>query len=280
MGRLGFNCNIVSLDENWKKNEIEVSEELETSQFISFQFAPYAYSSFGINRKNLSFLAKLLHSKKVHVNFHEIWIGAHPNASWKDKFIGWRQKREIFKFLEMVNPSFITCSNPAAMDRLNQVGIRANHLYLFGNIPYFRSPNTLVSDNLRVALFGTPYRKFPYNILAEKLTKISESANKPIELSIIGRQREQSGLEHIRQISEDFNFSLFESGELSTQSISTKLQNSDLGLSTTPYDILGKSVEPLLLCLNTVCQSLHLMIEIPRKRSCLFSNNSQIRFSC
>ena len=81
MGRLGFNCNIVSLDENWKKNEIEVSEELETSQFISFQFAPYAYSSFGINRKNLSFLAKLLHSKKVHVNFHEIWIGAHPNAS-------------------------------------------------------------------------------------------------------------------------------------------------------------------------------------------------------
>ena len=86
------------------------------------------------------------------------------------------------------------------MDRLNQVGIRANHLYLFGNIPYFRSPNTLVSDNLRVALFLARLIENPYNILAEKLTKISESANKPIELSIIGRQREQSGLEHIRQI--------------------------------------------------------------------------------
>lgn len=235
--KLQHECSIFSLERNWS----EEIKNLSTHELTSVQFAPYTYSTSGLNGKNLNCLAEFIKTNKVHINFHEIWIGAYPNASWKEKFIGWLQKKEILKFLEMVNPSHITCSNAAAMDRLKQAGIQAKYLYLFGNVPYAPSADISVLSNLRIALFGTPYEKFPYNILAEKLTEFTASLNKPVEFRIIGRQRGNDGLHQIRNISKKFNFSLSETGELSPQSISIELQNCDLGLCTSPYDVLGKS---------------------------------------
>ena len=68
------------------------------------------------------------------------------------------------------------------MDRIAQAGIQAKYLYLFGNVPYAPSVDVSVSSNLRIALFGTPYQKFPYNLLAEKLTEISASLKNQLNL--------------------------------------------------------------------------------------------------
>ena len=214
---------------------------LPKADFYSVQFAPYAFSCSGLSGRSLINLGESLANKLTHINFHEIWIGAYPNASWRERFNGWRQRKEILKFLGIANARSITCSNSAAKDRLTQAGIQAKHLYLFGNVPYAPSADISVSSNLRIALFGTPYEKFPYNLLAEKLTEISASFSKPVEIRIIGRQRVNEGLNQIRKISKEWNFSLSETGELSTQCISMELQNCDLGLCTTPYDVLGKS---------------------------------------
>ena len=61
-----------------------------------------------------------------------------------------------------------------------------------------------------------------------------------MKLSIIGRQREDNGLS-IPKTYTGFQIAMYETGELTTDSISHELQNSDLGVCTTPYDILGKS---------------------------------------
>ena len=214
---------------------------LPKADFYSVQFAPYAFSCSGLSGRSLINLGESLANKVAHINFHEIWIGAYPNASWRERFNGWRQRKEILRFLRIANARSITCSNSAAKDRLIQSGIEAKHLYLFGNVPYAPYEDISVSSNLRVALFGTPYENFPYNLLAEKLAEISASWKKPVELKVIGRQRVNEGLHQIRNISKEWNFSLSETGELSTQSISIELQSCDLGLCTTPYDVLGKS---------------------------------------
>ena len=214
---------------------------LPKADFYSIQFAPYAFSCSGLSGRSLINLGESLANRAAHINFHEIWIGAYPNASWRERFNGWRQRKEILKFLDLANPISITCSNAAAMDRLKQAGIQAKYLYLFGNVPYAPSEDISVSSNLRIALFGTPYEKFPYNLLAEKLAEISTSLNKPVELRIIGRQRINEGLHQIRKISNEWNFSLSATGELATHSISIELQGCDLGVCTTPYDVLGKS---------------------------------------
>ena len=214
---------------------------LPKADIYSVQFAPYAFSCSGLSGRSLINLAESLSNKVAHINFHEIWIGAYPNASLRERLNGWRQRKEILQFLRIANARSVTCSNSAAKDRLIQAGVLAKHLYLFGNVPHTPFEDISVSSNLRVALFGTPYENFPYNLMAEKLAEISSSLKKPVELRVIGRQRVNEGLNQIRNISKKFNFSFSETGELSPQSISIELQSCDLGLCTTPYDVLGKS---------------------------------------
>ena len=218
-----------------------IAKSLPSADIYSFQFAPYLFSPKGLIGNSLLYLAKSLKDKKNHINFHEIWIGAYPKASMKERLIGWRQKREIIKFLNLTKPYSITCSNAASLDRLKSANIKADYLYLFGNIPFSQSDGKRIKTLIKVAIFGTPYDKFPYDLLFRKLHEFSDIENKRIELKIIGRQRESKGLALIKNLSQKFKCSICECGEQSTESISHEFQSCDLGICTTPYDILGKS---------------------------------------
>lgn len=224
-----------------KDSLINISRDIPSADLYSIQFAPYAFSDYGLPRKGLLRLAKSLGKKKTHINFHEIWIGAYPQASLKEKTMGWIQKREIIKFIRLLKPSLITCSNSAAMDRMQSTLIKINYLYLFGNIPYSQIHSVKESSQLTVVFFGTPYNSFPYEILADKLKNISKILKKSIHIKIIGRSREAIGLNKIIKISKFNDFRLSQLGEIPECQVSQELQNSDIGVSTTPYDIIGKS---------------------------------------
>lgn len=223
------------------KDFANASKNLPRSDLYSLQFAPYAFSQSGLSGKGLITFAKSLANKNTHINFHEIWIGAYPKATWKEKTIGWLQKREIINFINICKPSAITCSNSAALDRMRQTGVDAKYLYLFGNIPYAPSKKDDFLDRLNIVFFGTLYEKFPYDQLVKVLFHISLSLKKQIHIKILGRQRESEGLEYLKKVSQKHRFPISLSGELSISKISEELQRSDLGISTTPYDIIGKS---------------------------------------
>ena len=232
-------CKRITIDRNHSFSDI--SKNIIEADLYSIQFAPYAFSSTGLSKRGLNALAQSLKNRKTHINFHEIWIGAYPNASWKEKAIGILQKKEILKFINTLKPSLITCSNAAALDRLHQVKINAKYLYLFGNIPNSNEKEEVPLKDLQVAFFGTPYDKFPYFFLAEKLVEISKSSQKTVHIKVIGRQRERTGIKEIHRISKINGFNISHLGELSESEISKELKSSDIGVSTTPYDILGKS---------------------------------------
>ena len=218
----------------------ELSRDLPDADFYSIQFAPYAFAKRGLSGKSLLRFAQAIREKKTQVNFHEIWIGAYPRASWKEKFIGGWQKREILKFLNLAQPQVIHTSNPATIDRFKREGITAEFLYLFGNIPFHSSGNH--SDEiLEVAFFGTTYDQFPYELLGTHLKDISNTYAKEVNLRIIGRQRESAGLSKLREMADTHNFKTTITGELRPNEISHQFQICSLGISTTPYDVLGKS---------------------------------------
>jgi hypothetical protein len=186
--------------------------------------------------------ARAIRKKNAQVNFHEIWIGAYPKASWKEKVIGSLQKREILKFLKIARPRVIHASNPAALHRLKQEGIKAEFLYLFGNIPFHSADNQPDEmPSLQVAFFGTPYEQFPYELLGKRLKEISLALAKEVDLRIIGRQREGAGLSKLKEMADINNFKTTVTGELRADEISHEFQICALGISTTPYDIMGKS---------------------------------------
>ena len=124
---------------------------------------------------------------------------------------------------------------------MRQSGIDCKYLYLFGNIPYSKTEQSKESTVLSVACLGTLYEKFPYDLLAEELNEISNSLDISIHIKIIGRQREGEGIKIIQQISQKYRFAISRSGKLPSFKISEEFQNCDLGISTTPYDIIGKS---------------------------------------
>ena len=106
-GKCGISDYIQLLSEKLRNLGHEVSHASVHNDLIqnypdhdlySIQFAPYAFSSNGVLNKRILRLAKSLKSQKTHINFHEIWIGAYPKASFKEKFTGWRQKFKILTF--------------------------------------------------------------------------------------------------------------------------------------------------------------------------------------
>ena len=94
---------------------------------------------------------------------------------------------------------------------------------------------------LKVAFFGTPYADFPYDKLGNFFSTLSKNSGKKLEIILIGRQREDAGSDHIYAMCKKHEFFIERTGELSTDLISELLQKCSLGVSTTPYDVIGKS---------------------------------------
>ena len=235
----GHKINLASVE---SKNDLSnILKGQLLYDLYSLQYAPYSFSSKGIIGKPLFDLGKTLHDRKVHINFHEIWIGDYPNAPLKEKLIGWLQRIEIRRFLKIARPALVTCSNSAALDRLKSARIKAEYLYLFGNIPYSKFEVNCNENLIKVAIFGTLYEKFPYDLLLKRLKEISDIQKRKLQIRIIGRQREGKGLSLLKDLAQQSSFRIHECGELITDSISHELQSCDLGVCTTPHDILGKS---------------------------------------
>lgn len=237
-------CTILPLGRFSEINFATLTSNLQKADLISIQFSPYGFSPNGISGSTFLDFGKALKNKLVHVMFHEIWIGAYPMASWRERITGWRQKREILNFLSFAQPRWIHTTNSAALDRLKNEHLDPKYLYLFGNIPFSPLPQkkeAIEESILRIVFFGTLYDSFPYLKAVIKLNELSKSTKKTIQILLLGRHREQKGVMKLQKLVTTYDLNLKISGELSVTEISYQLQKSDIGISTTPFDVLGKS---------------------------------------
>jgi len=238
-----ISCGRISIDLSKALSFSSLADDLPEADLISLQFAPYAFSTNGLSGAGLQKFGRAVRQKNLHVMFHEIWIGAYPRATWREKCLGWRQKREILKFLDHSKPQTINATNCAALDRLKQQGVEANYLYMFGNIPFapLCDDNLNKKHELKVAFFGTLYDSFPYPLLSRQLLSVSKTTRQAVRLLVLGRHREKSGLQALQNEADKHDFKLEITGELNSERLSHCFQESALGICTTPFDIMGKS---------------------------------------
>lgn len=236
-------CQIISISKSHGTTFSDLAKSLPDADVISFQFSPYAFSPNGLSGSPILKFANSLNPRKLHIMFHEIWIGAYPKATWKERFVGWKQKREVLKFLNLAKPEWIHTTNCAALHRLQKEGVIASHLHLFGGIPLANGKHQ-PKDNKTVyaILFGTLYNNFPYEQLIRKLCQLEKEYGKKIQLTLIGIQRETLGLNKLKKLANQATISIKETGKLPAEEISIYLQASDIAISTTPLDCLGKSM--------------------------------------
>ena len=130
--------------------------------------------------------------------------------------MGWRQKREILKFVKLLNPSVVFGTNSAAIDRLRREGIHAEYLYLFGNIltlRYLLVPRKKVSESHFLAL---SMKTSPMKNLMVFFQLYPKLMQKKLEIVLIGRQREDEGTARVLSLCKKNDFLIEKTGELST----------------------------------------------------------------
>ena len=108
-------------------------------EWISLQFVPYAFHPRGLFKEFLKGIPSLVKKRKVHIKFHEIWIGEYPRAPFKERVVGIIQKRMVRKLIQNLRPKIVHYTNAGAKVRLHNANLMARHLPIFGNIPVSQS---------------------------------------------------------------------------------------------------------------------------------------------
>ncbi len=226
--------------------------------WISLQFVPYAFHPKGLFKQFNKGISTLTAKRKVHIMFHEIWIGEYPGAPLKEKLVGGLQKGLVRKLLQALTPKLVHYTNAGAMTRIQKAGMQARHLPIFGNIRTTPSrdqdwlfdklceADRPVSRNsmqgfIWFGFFGSIHDKWPARQILERLRMFTTAQNKRpglLHAGIIGKhKRRWREIQH--KYAGDWLFHSL--GELSEEEVSQYLYSLDYGLTSTPWDLVGKS---------------------------------------
>ena len=219
---------------------------------ISLQFVPYSFHHKGIIRAYLPFFKSLSVRATLHIMFHELWIDIDPSPSIKTRVIGYLQRRYIKKLVQETNPILITTSNSFYVEQLRNINIRAVELPLLSNIqlkthPNYSSVQSIFLCTLKdkdnyfvVCFFGSIYDGWDYIAYFEKLLSNIKVLNKQLMILAIGKFGNSGIWESLCQY---FLGRIFfrVSGQQNEETVSTLLSYSDIGISTTPTHLIGKS---------------------------------------
>ncbi|WP_210487826.1 glycosyltransferase [Rufibacter aurantiacus] len=210
--------------------------------WISLQYVPFSFHEKGLPfLLNLS-LKELTKGSKLHIMFHELWVGVDGKVGFKMGLLKQAQKLIIRDLLRRTAPDHITTTIDIYRKQLPQPETKL--LPLFGNIPivpvdgYARKQE----DRLRIVHFGSftgLLDDFRSQVLF--LSKAAQFKGLKAELVSFGEGGPHAeaalkaaslvlGKEYVREL-----------GRLPPHEISLQLQLADVGISRSDFTMWGKS---------------------------------------
>lgn len=244
----------------WRHRITAASRSIEefNPDWISLQFVPYGFDERGISWMLGRNLRRIVRDRRLHVMFHELWIGAHCGAPLKDRLIGFVQRRCIIGMIDEIGPDVVTTSNEPYIRLLEGAGVSATRLPLFGNIPLakdadrdwlekeMRSANLPSWNQNRgtfwiFALFGTLHPIWSPEPLLSYLAKAAELAGRRVIIASIGRLGPGESL--WQRISSEYSgaFQFIHLGEQTADRVSEFLSAADFGIAASPWELVEKS---------------------------------------
>jgi len=244
----------------WKERLHEARHWMEVfdPDWLSLQFVPYAFHPRGLFQEFLNVFPQILESRKLQIMFHEIWIGEFPGAPWSQRVYGSLQKRLVRKLLKTTRPRVLNHSCAGAEVRLNRAGIRSEHLPIFGNIPPSKSLDQArfldllsgvgleVSSEERpdwwfLGFFGSIHEDWQAKSALAPILDAARELGKKVAILSLGRLGKAQGKwEKIREHRKDV-VHWARVGELDSKAMSLCLHGLDYGVTSTPWDLVGKS---------------------------------------
>tara|TARA_B100001248_G_C27399874_1_gene469236 strand:+ start:14663 stop:15820 length:1158 start_codon:yes stop_codon:yes gene_type:complete len=233
--------------------------------WVSLQFVPYSFNPKGLIPTLASKLLKIKGSARLHMMFHEVWIGAYREAPIKEKLMGLLQKYFIKSFLRNCTPKCVHTHTAAYQTLLKSPLVIPKNLPLFSNIqPAHGADLKSLSQKLEphnielteenrndywfFGILGTLYPIWEAYPLLSYIDLASQKAGKkPIILSLgnLG-PGERLWERTLQQAPKNMRFARL--GWTPEDTLAPLINCLDFGIATTPWGLIEKSaaIRPLL----------------------------------
>jgi hypothetical protein len=225
--------------------------------WVSLQLVLFGFHPKGLCIRLGKKLAAINTIAPWHIMFHELWVGLGVRSSLKHRLWGSIQKAIVKSLIAHLQPCVIHTQTEPYRHVLDQVGIHASLLRLFSNIPYARNrgPNetkdcfispTLAKLGSRnqlylVGVFGGIHPEWSAPESIAMLAPLARRFRKRLVMILLGKNGlKEDRLHHLRQ-SVAGQSEVIIAGEQSELQISRILQILDLGIATSPRQIIEKS---------------------------------------
>lgn len=255
------NVNVVfeALGSPDRSSREDLVERVRHSQpdWVSFHFVPYAFAHRGLVGSRTLPWDKLRGLVGTHILFHEIWIGAHKGAPWRQRPIGLLQRLGIHQVLRQLKPDVVHCTNPLYSAMLSKAGIQNQVLPLFGAVPVVSDggldpylqllphlvPGSNRSDWVVAALFGKIYQSDQLPVALQWLNAKCLSQDKHLLVVSLGHCPSAVAIfDNLASCYSELGRPFFHiTGKLSATVLSSWILGADCGLATTPFNIIEKS---------------------------------------
>lgn len=217
--------------------------------WVSVQFVCYAFHPRGFASGLGPQIASIAGSARVHVMFHEIWIGDARQYGLVDRAVGLLQKRCIRHLVRTLHPASMHTSNAVYQHLLAGIGVHAGRLPLPGNIticePAPGTPATIRTHGSRewvAGIFGSIHPRWSAEPWLDALCATAVKDGRPLIIAHFGEPG-AAGREVWDRVASSYaqraKFILL--GRKSAREISLLLQEIDFGLATSPWHLIEKS---------------------------------------
>lgn len=235
----------LSASTTWDERFTELSKQLADFKpdWVSLQFVPYAFNGKGLPIQLCKGLAKMQPGANWHIMIHELWVD--PGAKLRNILLARAQKAIICSLIQSLAPKILHTSNPYYQFLLRQSGFTARILPLFSNIhiPTGASREAKQGNTWTFTFFGSIHREWTPIPLLIAIDSICRSLHLSqclfVSIGKAGVYGEKLWADLRRQGYPLFQFQIL--GKLPEDQISSALQNTDFGVTTTPSHLLGKS---------------------------------------
>jgi glycosyltransferase involved in cell wall biosynthesis len=274
--RQGHSCALVALNDPFCLNIVEgagdipslrlpVDTSLDVPAVSAFRdrFAPDWISlqlvAYGLHPKGLLYgvipkLRKIVAGTPLHLMMHELWLGNDRSPSWRHRLIGFFQRDSLGKLISVLRPRLVETTNPVYAALLRTIGVRAEILPLFGNIPVVAGavpPEILAKAGFASGargewwlglFFGGLHPEWKPEPFLGILSRAAQQERKRVCLVLAGNaggdgERIWNGL--ARDYAGSFHF--LRLGAQPANVVSALMQSADFGVAASPWSIIGKS---------------------------------------
>jgi hypothetical protein len=221
-------------------------------QFVPFGFHPKGLC-FGLGKK----LAPINSKAPWHIMFHELWLGLGERSPVKHRVWGSLQRIIVRDFFRRLRPKVVHTQAEPYRRILEREGIKASVLPLFSNIPFVEGggweglleplltqqtgKNEARTKLYLAGVFGTVHPEWNAEQAVNLLLPLVQRFQKRLVLVFLGRSNLSPATFSRLKSRMQNRAEIVIAGERPVTEVSRILQTLDLGLATSPRQMIQKS---------------------------------------